>query len=133
MFNALRSDELLVGIGRVLRLVGAAPGALEEYERSQTLSAYSVTRLLAAEQAAAAELLTRTKTALAEALAGDDRPPVVAAAHAIAAATDGIAVGDAVSVLLGELPRPDPLRPGVQRALAAMIDDEVTALGAARR
>ena len=36
MFNALRTDELLVGIGRVLRIVAKAPGALEEYERSQT-------------------------------------------------------------------------------------------------
>lgn len=133
MFNALRSDELLVGVGRVLRLVAAAPGALEEYERSQTLSAYSVTRLLAAEQAAAAELLAQTKAALGRALAGDARPAVTAAAAQIAAATDGIAIGDALSTLLGGLPRPDPLRPGLQRALAAMIDSEVAALGAARR
>lgn len=133
MFNALRSDELLVGVGRVLRLVAAAPGALEEYERSQTLSAYSVTRLLAAEQAAAAELLAQTKAALGRALAGDARPAVTAAAAQIAAATDGIAIGDALSTLLGGLPRPDPLRPGLQRALAAMIDSEVAALGAAPR
>jgi hypothetical protein len=133
MFNALRSDELLVGIGRVLRLVADAPEALEEYARSQTLSAYSVTRLLAAEQAAAAELLAQTKTALGEVLSGDGRPEVTGAAQRIAAATDGIAVGDALSGLLAGLPRPDPLRPGLQRALAAMIDAEVAALGAVRR
>ena len=61
MFNALRPDELLVGVGGVLRLVAAAPGPLEEYERSQALSAYSVTRLLAAEERAAAGLLADTK------------------------------------------------------------------------
>jgi len=133
MFNALRSDELLVGIGRVLRLVADAPEALEEYERSQTLSAYSVTRLLAAEQAAAAGLLAQTKTTLAAVLAGDLRPEVDAAAERIAAATDGVAVGDALSVLLAGLPRPDSLRPGLQRALAAMIDHEFAALGAVRR
>ena len=64
MFNALRPDELLVGVGGVLRLVAAAPGPLEEYERSQALSAYSVTRLLAAEERAAAGLLSDTKRAL---------------------------------------------------------------------
>lgn len=133
MFNALRSDELLVGIGRVLRLVADAPGALEEYERSQTLSAYSVTRLLAAEQAAATQLLAETKAAIGDVLGGDSRPDVAHAAARIAVATDGIAVGDALSVLLAGLPRPDSLRPRLQRALATMIDHEVAALGAVRR
>jgi hypothetical protein len=133
MFNALRSDELLVGIGRVLRVVAAAPGALEEYERSQTLSAYSVTRLLAAEQAAAAQLLAQTKRTLGDVLKGDERPQVIRAAERIEAATDGVAIGDALSELLADLERPDPLRPGVQRALARMIDDEVAALAEVRR
>jgi hypothetical protein len=68
VFNALRPDELLVGVGGVLRLVAAAPGPLEEYERSQALSAYSVTRLLAAEERAAAGLLSDTKHALVDAI-----------------------------------------------------------------
>lgn len=133
MFNALRSDELLVGVGRVLRLVASAPGALEEYERSQTLSAYSVTRLLAAEQRAAAALLADTKRALAEAIAGDERPGVRRAAERIAAATDGIEVGDAVDRLLHELEPGEPRRRRVHAALATMIDAEVAALAAVRR
>src|ERR1700761_4574903 len=68
VFTALRSDELLVGVGRVLRQVAGTSNALEDYERSQALSAYSVTRLLAAEERAAAELLARTKEALHAAL-----------------------------------------------------------------
>jgi hypothetical protein len=128
MFNALRSDELLVGVGRVLRQVAAAPSALEEYERSQALSAYSVTRLLAAEQRAEAGLLAETKQALHAALAGDDREPVRAVAERVGAATDGIEVGDAVAELFAHVGADEPLRQRVHGILATMIDDEVAAL-----
>jgi hypothetical protein len=130
MFNALRSEELLVGIGRVLRIVADAPGALEEYERSQTLSAYSVTRLLAAEQAAAPELLAWTQAALADALAGDERPAGQTARGAIAAATTGPELGDAVGDLLAALESGDATGTRVHRVLAEMIDREVAALAA---
>jgi hypothetical protein len=133
VFNALRSDELLVGVGRVLRLVAAAPGALEEYERSQTLSAYSVTRLLAAEQRAAIGLLTTTKDALAQAIGDDPRAEVRGPAQRIAAATDGVEVGDAVDALLTAIGADDPLRARVHRVLASMIDAEVAALADVRR
>ncbi len=119
-----------MGVGRVLRMVADAPGALEEYERSQTLSAYSVTRLLAAEQAASAELLTWTRGALDAALDGDDRPEVAAARRRIAAATTGIEVGDGLSALVAALPRDDATRTRVHGVLAEMIDREVTALAA---
>ena len=128
MFNALRSDELLVGVGRVLRQVAAAPSALEEYERSQALSAYSVTRLLAAEQRAAADLLAQTKDGLTAALAGDERPEVRSIGDRIVAATDGIEVGDAVAELFALIGRDEPLRTRVHTVLAGMIDDEVAAL-----
>jgi hypothetical protein len=128
VFNALRSDELLVGVGRVLRQVAAAPSALEEYERSQALSAYSVTRLLAAEQRAAAELLAHTKEALVAALADDERTEVAAISERIGAATDGIEVGDAVAELFALLAPDEALRARVHGILATMIDDEVAAL-----
>jgi hypothetical protein len=130
MFNALRSEELLVGIGRVLRIVADAPGALEEYERSQTLSAYSVTRLLAAEQAAAPELLAWTQAALADALEGDERPAAQTARGAIAAATTGPGLGDAVGDLLAALESGDATGTRVHCVLAEMIDREVAALAA---
>jgi hypothetical protein len=130
MFNALRSDELLIGIGRVLRIVADAPGALEEYERSQTLSAYSVTRLLAAEQAAAADLLAWTQAALAAALEGDPRPEAHAARERIAAVASGPELGEALGELLPALPPGDPTRARVHRVLAEMIDREVAALAA---
>jgi len=130
MFNALRSEELLVGVGRVLRMVADAPGALEEYERSQTLSAYSVTRLLAAEQAAAPELLAWTQGELAAALQGDERPEAHTGRARIAAATTGPELGDAVGELLEGLPAGDPSGMRVHRVLAEMIDREVAALAA---
>ncbi len=74
VFNALTPPELLTGIGHTLRMAADANGALEGFERSQVLSAYSVTRLLASEQAAAEELLAWTRGALLDALDGDDRP-----------------------------------------------------------
>lgn len=129
MFNALRSDELLMGVGRVLRSVASATGPLEEYERSQALSAYSVTRLLAAEQRAAAALLANTRRELLAAMADDPRAPVRRAAERIAAAGDGIEVGEAISELLRALRDDESLRRRVHRALAAMIDSEVAALG----
>src|SRR5690349_3130178 len=120
MFNALSSEDLLTGVGRVLRTVANAPGALEEYERSQALSAYSVTRLLAAEQAAAPELLRHTKHELLEALEADAQDPTLAerARVAIGGAETGVEVGAAVADLLVHLPRSSAIRDRVHGALA---------------
>jgi hypothetical protein len=130
VFNALRSDELLVGVGRMLRMAADAKEPLEGFERSQLLSAFSVTRLLASEQRAEAQLLEATRADLAGALAGDDRAPVAAARERIAAAADGPALGEALTALLAALPDPDPepTRAALHRALRAMVDDEVAAL-----
>ena len=128
MFNALSSSDLLVGVGRVLRMVASQDGGLEDFHRSQVLSAFSVTRLLASEQQAQAILLADTKRDLHEALSADDRPIAQRAGERIAAAPSGVAVGEAVGELLAELPREDPLRPRVHAALRVMIDAEVTAL-----
>jgi hypothetical protein len=122
MFNALRSDELLVGVGRMLRLAADAREPLEGFERSQMLSAFSVTRLLAAEQRGAAALLEATRAdLLAAAPAGEGR-------ERIAAATDGVALGDALTGLLAALAPDDPARAAVHRALRTMVDAEVAAL-----
>jgi hypothetical protein len=127
VFNALTSSQLLTGIGSTLRMAADARGALEGFERSQVLSAYSVTRLLASEQAAAEELLGWTRDALLAALAGDDRAPCARAREAIAAAPDGQAIGAALSELLPELPE-DGTRRDVRRILREMIDREIAAL-----
>jgi hypothetical protein len=126
VFNALTSTDLLVGVGRVLRMVAATDKSLEDFQRSQVLSAFSVTRLLASEQQAEAELLASTKHDLDAALAGDERT-----AHArerISAASDGREIGEALGELLDALPRTDPLRPRIHAALRTMIDAEVKAL-----
>jgi diphthamide biosynthesis methyltransferase len=128
VFNALRPDELLVGVGQVLRLVAAAPGPLEEYERSQALSAYSVTRLLAAEERAMGGLLAETKHALVDAIAGDERPAVRELTGRVSEAANGPELGQAVSALLALLAPGEPLRARTHGILATMIDAEVAAL-----
>jgi hypothetical protein len=128
MFNALTSTQLLVGVGRVLRMVADARGELEGFQRSQALSAFSVTRLLASEQLAAAELLERTRADLSEALADDDRPAAIEASRRVDSARDGLAIGDAIGDLLAALPRPDALRTRVHAILRDMTDREVAAL-----
>ena len=128
MFNALTAPQLLVGVGRVLRMVADANGELEGFQRSQVLSAFSVTRLLASEQVAAAELLERTRADLSEALAGDERPPALDARTRVDTARDGLQIGDAIGDLLVALPRPDPLRTRLHAILRDMTDREVAAL-----
>jgi hypothetical protein len=123
VFNALRSDELLVGVGRMLRMAAASEGPLEDFQRSQLLSAYSVTRLLAAEQRAQAELLEATRADLLAAA-----PEGAAGREAIASAVDGPALGAATALLLEGLAVDDPARVEVHRALRTMVDAEVAAL-----
>ncbi|QEC48122.1 hypothetical protein FSW04_11450 [Baekduia soli] len=128
MFNALRSDELLVGVGRMLRMAADLQGPPEDYERSVLLSAFSVTRLLASEQRAAPALLASTQAGLDDVLAADLRPAVSEARRRIAAAADGVEVGDVLVDLLAELPAQDPTRTAVHGVLRRMVDEEVAAL-----
>ncbi|MDO8212451.1 hypothetical protein [Conexibacter sp. CPCC 206217] len=132
MFNALSSEQLLVGVGRVLRSAADANGTLEDYQRSQTLSAYSVTRLLAAELAGATELLAWTRAELTTALRGDDRARVGEARERIAVAANGVELGEAVADLLAALPRDpaDETRTAVQHVLRELTDREQAALAA---
>ncbi len=57
MFNSLRTDQLIAGIGATARTAAGATGAPDDYARGQLLSAYSVSRLLAAEVSGEAALL----------------------------------------------------------------------------
>ncbi len=107
MFNALTPEELLIGVGRVLRMAAAARGPLEDYQRSQILSAYSVTRLLAAELAAETELLGWLQESLAAALDGGASSVAIDdARERIASARTGVEVGEALAELLPTLASP---------------------------
>lgn len=130
MFNALRTDELLLGIARILRRAAASEGPLDGFERSLALSATSVARLLASEQRALPGIEADTRRRLDEALAADERPAAVEARAGIGQAPDASALGEVLAALLTDLPRPDPLRSAVQGALRQMADAEVAALAA---
>ena len=109
MFNSLRTDQLIAGIGATARTAATATGPADEYARGQLLSAYSVSRLLAAEVRAASSLLAWLRGELLEALAtAPDDPAAAAAATRIEAAPDAIEIGGALVDLLADLrTRPD--------------------------
>lgn len=123
---------MILAVGGVLRLAADARGPLDDYQRSQLLSGLSITRNLAAEQAAGAELLAWLRGELDGTLTADGRPAAQRAREQLAAATDGIEVGDALGELLEQLRQEgepdDPLRRGVQRVLGELADREVAAL-----
>jgi hypothetical protein len=104
VFNALRTEQLIAGIGATARTAAGATGPPDEYARGQLLSAYSVSRLLAAEVSAEAALLAWLRGELLAALAdaGED-PTATAAAARIEAAGDALEIGDALVDLLANL------------------------------
>jgi thioredoxin-like negative regulator of GroEL len=134
MFNALRTEQLIAGIGAVGRAAASASGPPDEYARGQLLSAYSVSRLLAAEVSAEATLLAWLRGELTAALAAHPEDPAAAAAlPRIEAAPDSGALGDALVDLLAELRgRGDDgeLRRRLQAILSEMAQRELIALAA---
>jgi hypothetical protein len=138
VFNSLRTDQLIAGIGATARTAATATGPADDYARGQLLSAYSVSRLLAAEVRAEATLLAWLRGELLEALAtAPDDPAAVAAATRIEAAPDAIEIGGALVDLLADLrarpdgsdPAPD-LRGRIHAILREMAERELVALAA---
>ncbi len=101
---------MILAVGNVLRLTADVQGPLDEYQRSQLLSGLSITRNLAAEQAASADLLAWLRGALDPALESDGRPCAQRARERLEQAGDGIDAGEALGELLEELPRRGPRR-----------------------
>jgi hypothetical protein len=133
MFNWLRTDELIAGMGGTMRAAASADGPADEYARGQLLSAFSISRLLAAEVRASAGLLAWLKGSLDEALAASEDPAAAAARERVAAATDANTVGDALVELLAELREGDrdpELRARIHGVLREMATRELAALAA---
>lgn len=78
MFNPLSTSEVIAALGRVLKDAAASERS-DEYGRSQLLSAYSVARHLAAEEAARERLDTWFRGELVARL-GDDGSRLASAA-----------------------------------------------------
>jgi hypothetical protein len=127
VFNSLRTDQLIAGIGATARTAAGATGAPDDYARGQLLSAYSVSRLLAAEVSGEAALLAWLRSELLDALG--DNP----AATKIEDAPDAIAIGGVLVDLLAELRESgeDPeLRTRIHAILREMAGRELAALAA---
>jgi hypothetical protein len=127
VFNSLRTDQLIAGIGATARTAAGATGAPDDYARGQLLSAYSVSRLLAAEVSGEAALLAWLRSELLDALG--DRP----AATKIEAAPDALGIGGILVDLLAELRESgeDPeLRTRIHAILREMAGRELAVLAA---
>jgi hypothetical protein len=127
VFNSLRTDQLIAGIGATARTAAGATGAPDDYARGQLLSAYSVSRLLAAEVSGEAALLAWLRSELLDALG--DNP----AATKIEAAPDALGIGGILVDLLAELRESgeDPeLRTRIHAILREMAGRELAVLAA---
>jgi thioredoxin-like negative regulator of GroEL len=78
MLNPMSTAEVVRAVGAVLE-ASAAGGADDDYRRGQVLSAFSVCRHLAAEEAGRRELAEWLEAASAPALAGLGEAPLSAA------------------------------------------------------
>jgi len=127
VFNPMEPHELMLAVGRVLRAAARRDAVDHEFQRSQMLSAYSVARHLAAEQAAAPDLLDWLKAQLDDALAEHHQTRA-----RVAAARSGPEIGAALQDLLDTLPPgAGAERARLHRILAELADREVAALAAA--
>jgi hypothetical protein len=127
VFNSLRTDQLIAGIGATARTAAGATGAPDDYARGQLLSAYSVSRLLAAEVSGEAALLAWLRSELLDALGYN---PV---ATKIEAAPDALGIGGILVDLLAELRESgeDPeLRTRIHAILREMAGRELAVLAA---
>lgn len=134
MFNALRTETLIAGMGTTMRAAAAADGGpVDDYARGQLLSAYSISRLLAAEVRAATTLLEWLRAELLAALEDSADPAAAAARERIGEAADANAVGDALVELFAELRR-DGREPELRERLHAVLREmaarELAALAA---
>jgi hypothetical protein len=120
----MSTAEVVRAVGGALE--GAAEGGAEDdYRRSQVLSALSVCRLLAAEEAAREELSAWLVEATAPILAARGEEPLVL--------TRADAVGERLSTLMAELRAAgdeDALRE-LRRVLHELCDREIAALATA--
>jgi len=124
----MSAPEVIRAVGEVLK-GAAAQGAGDDYQRSQVLSAYSITRHLAAEEGGRAPLSAWFGAEL-EAILGDR------GGGGWAAETDPAALGERLSLLLAELRAAgdeDSLRTAadLRATLRQLCDREVETLAGA--
>lgn len=130
MFNPLSAPEVILAVGNTLKQAAGAEQPDDEYARSQLLSAYSVARHLAAEEAARPQLTRWFREALETELGGDQR-----LTGALAAGRED-ELGKALCELLAELrsaddPASRSLAAAIRGLLRDLSDREVTALAGA--
>lgn len=132
MFNPMEPPELIQGLGQVLREAARETG--DDYRRSQLLSAYSLSRHLAAEQVAAPGILVWLREGLDRELAEATGPAAAGARAALAGPVAKAEVGTVLAQLfaaLGDGAEDAALRRRLHSLLADLTDREVAVLAAA--
>jgi hypothetical protein len=137
VFNPLSAPEITIAVGRVLKQAASTEDVRDEYQRSQLLSAYSITRHLAAEQADGGALPRWFRERLAGELrsAAEAEPPlgdIEARAAAIETCDEG-ELGAHIRDLLVALRRSQAagaLLESVHRLLREACDRELEILAA---
>jgi hypothetical protein len=142
VFNPLSAPEITLAVGRVLKEAASTDDPQDEYQRSKLLSAYSITRHLAAEQAGGDEVVAWFRERLLGELkraAASGAPPLAdleARAERIGSCRDGGELGTQVWDLLVALRQSEtdaePLLTEAHRLLREACDREVATLAAGR-
>jgi hypothetical protein len=128
----MEPPELIQGLGQVLRAAARESG--DDYRRSQLLSAYSLSRHLAAEQVAAPGMFTWLREGLDRDLAETTAPAAASARAALAGPAAEADVGTVLARLFAELgdgADEEALRRRLHSLLADLTDREVAVLAAA--
>lgn len=132
MFNPLTPSQVMLAVGAVLKSAASTPGH-DDFSRSQLLSAYSVSRHLAAEQEAAAPLRRWFLAELDHLLERAGEPASRYTAR-VRECQENEEIGEIVSELLGELrsteasPQVRGLSAELRRVLRELCNREVAAL-----
>jgi hypothetical protein len=136
MITPLTPAEMVAAIGEAARAAARADASLDDFQRSQLLSAYSGTRHLAVELESFPPALAAFCGGLADRLDAAPReqlPELAAVASELRVTADPRRAGEVVSALLNLLrAQPSPaaaaLRTEVQAALRDLCDLEVELL-----
>lgn len=138
MFNPLTPSDMMLAVGRVLKETAGAGGPADEWRRGQLLSAYSVSRHLAAEVDAANELRSWFRASAAEiirdgGLDGSLAGAVEAEGTRIAASDSNSEIGESMCAVMRELreagtPEAEAVAGNLRGLMREMCDREVLAL-----
>lgn len=135
MFDTLVPADLLAAVGRVLRATAQIDGPIDDFARSQLLSAYSICRFLVPEIAAAEDLAGSLHDQLLDVMSESD-DAVVAGIRSRLERNGSTAAGEAAAEAMErcrEVPALTSLGESLRCVLASVVEQHAVVLGGAPR